>query len=428
MNSKEWKENWDVLSCVESGGQADSKIVVRKGESERTKYFLKILRRQSDIERRKRMHREVEAYRTLLHDGIPKLVESNSEHFANTDYKLYLVTELIDGINLSEKIEKDGSLSVNLAIDLTLSLLDIINYCHQEDCIHRDIKPDNIMISSGRDNAPVLVDFGLSFNKERATNLGTEEGQELGNRFLRLPELGINSSNKRDPRSDLSAVCGILFYALTAQMPVSLLDENTQMPHQRPSAIPLLSSHPINTAHLMQIFDRGFQNHIDLRWSNGYQLYDALRKFKIPAIDMVPIRTSVEMIQDLIKTAETVSMRQSLFYRKTLESGLVAIRQEYDIIISQVSGLVSNLHTGYSIDVANLTARNTLGAVRLDGRGQFIIEYIVSVIGSQIVITCSCDNTSTELLRTNVSQPNYDGVFKESLRLFLAERLSKLLA
>lgn len=194
MTKKTWKESWVNVSTVDSSGsQADSKVVVRKNEDGSRRYFLKILRRQDDEERRKRMHREVGAYETLSHPRLPRLVESNSQHFDDSEYKLYLVTEYVEGPNLSEFVLDKGPLVAEQAIALTLAALEVVNYCHDEECVHRDIKPDNIVLRDGNPESPMLVDFGLSFNTSQQLDLSTELDQELGNRFLRLPELQIDS-------------------------------------------------------------------------------------------------------------------------------------------------------------------------------------------------------------------------------------------
>src|SRR5262245_16171181 len=62
--------------------------------------------------------------------------------------------------------------------------------------------------------------------------------------LLALPELLAKSGNKRDPRSDLPLLCGLLFYALTAEPPVTLLDDQLRHPHQRPPGVTTLARFP----------------------------------------------------------------------------------------------------------------------------------------------------------------------------------------
>jgi serine/threonine protein kinase len=148
MSEINWKQNWIEVPTtkLESGGQGFAKIVKRKGGADDKHYFLKVLKEQQKMERRKRMHREVCAYETLAHPGIPRLIESNSDQFDNTAYDLYLVTDFVPGVTLAQHLNKNGPLQLNDAIAVTLKILSIVEHCHSEQCFHRDIKPDNIIL------------------------------------------------------------------------------------------------------------------------------------------------------------------------------------------------------------------------------------------------------------------------------------------
>jgi eukaryotic-like serine/threonine-protein kinase len=428
VTAQSWKEHWIETSSVESGSQADSKVVKRKDSADATRYFLKILRRQTDSERRKRMHREVGVYETLSHSGIPRLIESNSHRFAESSYSLYLVTEYIEGKNLSNLLKELGPLLVDDALALTLALLDIVTYCHNEDCVHRDIKPDNIMLVNGNVGSPVLVDFGLSFNASQAADLGTEEGQELGNRFLRLPELGIDSPNKRDSRSDLTAVCGVLLYLLTGIMPVWLVDEQSQLPHQRTHILAHLSKLPINVASLLHIFDRGFQLNINSRWQRGEQLFAALSELRASTVKTNAGKSSDDLLSELTQSAAGASMQLAIAHRRTIECGLKSAQDEFSAVVHPLANIVAMSQGGYAIDPTALSGQNTLGATRLDGRGEIQFQFRVKIVGAQLVTTASFGNTTTELLRTDATLPKFDEIYRESLRLLVVMKLHELLA
>lgn len=110
-----------------------------------------------------------------------------------------MVTEFIPGDILSDFIRTEV-MNIFSAVSLTIKLLDTLKYCHQIGIVHRDIKPDNIIIKNNDISTPVLIDFGISFNKvdEYATDL-TPTWQQLGNRFFQLPELGEKVVYKEIP-------------------------------------------------------------------------------------------------------------------------------------------------------------------------------------------------------------------------------------
>jgi len=233
-NSKPWEENWKIIDNIGGGGQGQTYLVEPKNNSfPDNQYVLKKLNKQNDDERRSRMRREVVILETLDCPGIPKLIDSNVELF-KSDTPLYMVTEFIPGDTLSDFIETEV-MNIFSAVSLTIKLLDTLEYCHQIGIVHRDIKPDNIIIKNNDISTPVLIDFGIYFNKvdEYAVDL-TPTWQRLGNRFFQLPELGEKSSLQRDHRSDITQICGILFFTITGKFPLYLLDyENGNKPHQR---------------------------------------------------------------------------------------------------------------------------------------------------------------------------------------------------
>lgn len=120
---------------------------------------------------------------------------SNAERFA-TDEPLFLVTEFILGVTIEDAISNQ-SLSLDTAVQTTLRLLNIVEYCHSQEVVHRDIKPANAIFRNGNPYDPVLLDFGLSFNQENLNESGTDTEEEIGNRFLWLPELRHPGANNR---------------------------------------------------------------------------------------------------------------------------------------------------------------------------------------------------------------------------------------
>src|SRR5436190_22454108 len=96
--ARPWAHKWEELGRIGKGGNATTTRVRSKRDG--SMGALKLLHQDGDPARRRRMHREAEALRTLQHPGIPKLLDSNTAEFESADH-LFMVIELIEGATLA---------------------------------------------------------------------------------------------------------------------------------------------------------------------------------------------------------------------------------------------------------------------------------------------------------------------------------------
>jgi serine/threonine-protein kinase len=274
VDCRRWTDRWFFVCEAGSGSQGTGKVVRLNTSPTGPDYFVKLLNHNGDRERRARFHREASALDSYSHRGIPALVETNAGYFRDEAYKLYLVTNFIPGPTLEEAVNGKSALGLGAAVAMATGLLDILGYLHAQGGGHRDIKPANVILRNADHSDPVLVDFGLVHMVDASAAHATEDGQEIGNRFLRLPELAPGSAMKRDPRSDITFVGGLLLYAITGKNPSVLEDEAGRLPHQREGMRELMTAIPAYKQYpLLRFFDKAFQP----RPSNGSsRLPDAL--------------------------------------------------------------------------------------------------------------------------------------------------------
>lgn len=268
LGKRPWLEHWEpVDEKVSGGGQGFTSKV--RSKSDGRIGCLKRLKNNKDRDRRGRFSREVFALATIDHPNIPKVLEHNADSW-KTDVVLYMVSEFIEGPTLSERVEA-GVLEPNEAVATTVRLLEVVKHLHDRDVVHRDIKPDNIILRRGGGD-PVLVDFGLSYHEE-GSFASDDPDQELGNRFLHLPELQTESSDKRNPISDVTQVCGVLLFMLTGVRPAVLRDGENKAPHQRDAVRSALNEAGLA---LLPIFDIGFQQSTSHRFQSCDELIGRL--------------------------------------------------------------------------------------------------------------------------------------------------------
>lgn len=257
-DDKPWKKNWRHIENIGGGGQGTtSKVQCKKSG---TFGCLKLLNNNRSVGRRGRFRREVTALETVSHGAIPRVLDHNTDEYKE-EIRLFVVTEYVPGDTLSSFRNKN-ELTVENCIELTVALLDVLIAAHDAELVHRDIKPDNILVREASSYDLVLVDFGLSYVPTTSFVTPNSE-QQLGNRFLNLPELQTLSSDKRSPVSDVTQVCGILYFLISGLPPETLRDGDALAPHQRPNFKQKYSDH---NAALLSVFDRGFRPTVAERW------------------------------------------------------------------------------------------------------------------------------------------------------------------
>ncbi|MFO5912134.1 protein kinase domain-containing protein [Pseudomonas aeruginosa] len=306
VKANSWTDRWTLVKQgVGSGGQGVGHRATRNGQDA----FIKVISGVSR-ERRARFLNEAEAYAQLAIDHIPRLIESNARHFLDKSVELYIATEFVEGETLRLWRSRHQKLTLEQAISITLLLLDTVEQTHQAGVIHRDIKPENIIMPLEEEGSPVLVDFGIAYNQnDRKDKSLTQVNDQLGNRFLTLPELIGASKDKRSAVSDVTALAGILFYLLTRRNPVQLKDNFLRMPHQRDDIRPYL----INFEHsgIQGFFDKAFAHASSERYQCAKDMRAALHHVLARASRTEPL-TPRERIRELIGNHSDKTHREKL--------------------------------------------------------------------------------------------------------------------
>lgn len=131
----------------------------------------------------------------------------------------YLVVDFVEGESLTDRVKRQGPLPENEVWALAEQLLEALDYYHSLGGVHRDIKPQNIILS--KDGSATLVDFGLPDlwdPRDRRTWAATEV---MGTVEYAAPEVAGLQSGAPDARSDIYSVGAVLYYAVTGETPPS---------------------------------------------------------------------------------------------------------------------------------------------------------------------------------------------------------------
>ncbi len=129
----------------------------------------------------------------------------------------YLVMDYVEGQSLAERIRQDGALPESQALTWAEELLDALAYCHSEGILHRDIKPQNVVIRP--DGHAVLVDFGLVKLWDPKDPKTKTAMRGMGTPEYAPPEQYEMDVGHTDPRSDIYSLGATLYHALTGEAP-----------------------------------------------------------------------------------------------------------------------------------------------------------------------------------------------------------------
>lgn len=199
--------HYEILEQIGKGGMS----VVYKARDSRLKRIvaIKALRPESlrDKEARERFKREAIAASKLNHPNITTI-----HQIEEVDNSLYIVMEYISGKTLGEQLD-EGPIEITTALDIAINAAQGLAEAHQNKIIHRDIKPDNILLSNK--GQVKVMDFGLA--KEWDKSSVTPEGFSMGTVDYMSPEQA--QSTKVDARSDIFSFGVLLYELFTGETP-----------------------------------------------------------------------------------------------------------------------------------------------------------------------------------------------------------------
>ena len=262
-------DRYEILEIIGSGGMA----VVYKAMCHRLNRHVavKILRDElaEDEEFRHRFQTEAQAVAMLSHPNIVSVYDvSHSEDVE------YIVMELIEGVTLMQYMKKKGALGWKEALHFAVQISKALEHAHEKGIVHRDIKPQNIMIL--KDGTIKVADFGIAALESAQEK---KSDQTVGSVHYIAPEQA--RGEQPDPRSDIYSLGVVMYEMLTGKMPYDGdTAEQVARKHIVGNAVPPQELNPDIPEELAEITLKAMSADIETRYQTASELLGDLEEFR----------------------------------------------------------------------------------------------------------------------------------------------------
>ena len=259
-------DRYEIIEKVGSGGMAD----VYKAKCHRLNRFvaIKILKAEYSEDKNfvEKFRGEAQSAAGLSHPNIVNVYDVGDD-----DGLHYIVMELVEGITLKSFIERKGKLELKEVLGISIQIAQGMEAAHSNHIIHRDIKPQNIIIS--REGKVKVTDFGIA----KAATSNTITSNAMGSVHYISPEQARGGYS--DDKSDIYSLGITMYEMLSGRVPFT--GDNTisvALLHIQGEAIPLRELDPAIPVSIDKIVQKCMQKKPERRYSNVTELIKDLRR------------------------------------------------------------------------------------------------------------------------------------------------------
>lgn len=272
-------EKYEVIRSLGEG--ASGTVYLVKHRDLGVQYALKLLNSGNLNHERfiERFRREAELLLKFSHPGVTQVRD-----FGRTSSgQYYMAMDFCDGVHLKDLLEQHGALTQADAVDIIAQLLDVLAAAHDLGIIHRDVKPENIMLEFGArgEKRVRVLDFGVAKLRETAEEnedvQRTLEGVTIGTPQYMSPEQAAGDADL-DHRVDLYSTAVVLYELLEGRAPfLGATVVQTLILHlTRPP--PAFTVEPPIDAALQEVVFKGLAKDRNARFQTAVEFRDALQK------------------------------------------------------------------------------------------------------------------------------------------------------
>lgn len=307
-------DRYEIIELIGSGGMAN----VYKALCHRLNRYdaVKIMRDETaaNTELRRRFRAESQAVAMLSHPNIVSVYD-----VSHSDDVEYIVMELIDGITLKQYLQKKSVLDPSEVLDFTIQTAKALEHAHSKGIIHRDIKPQNIMLL--KDGMIKVADFGIA---SLENTIEENNGETVGSVHYIAPEQARGEAP--DARSDIYSLGIVMYEMLTGKLPyVGNSDVEVAVKHMNTDPVTPRDIVPSIPEELERICLKAMNSNIDERYQSASEMLANLEEYKSQSLAAHVLEDSEAVLIDSEEPPRRRAKRSRRSKKIALSSGILAV-------------------------------------------------------------------------------------------------------
>ena len=310
-------DRYEILELIGTGGMAN----VYKALCHRLNRYdaVKIMRDDTAADEcfRKRFRTESQAVAMLSHPNIVSVYDVS--HNENIEY---IVMELVDGITLKQYMKEHGALPTDEVLNFSIQIAKALAHAHSKGIIHRDIKPQNVMLL--KDGLIKVADFGIAALQndiEESTN------ETVGSVHYIAPEQARGAA--ADARSDIYSLGIVMYEMMTGRLPyVGKSDVEVAVKHMNTEAVPPRTIVPGIPEELERICLKAMATDITDRYQSAGELLSDLEQFRKQLAEVSALKADVSsqsIETENIEVEDAGRRKRKKKSKFALGSGVIAV-------------------------------------------------------------------------------------------------------
>ena len=307
---------------------------------------MKILRDDmaADAEFRSRFQAEAQAVAMLSHPNIVSVYDVSRQPDVD-----YIVMELIEGITLKQYMKSKGQLDCKESVHFAVQVARALSHAHSKGIVHRDIKPQNIMINM--DGSSKVADFGIAYLE--STQAAETGGTAIGSVHYISPEQA--RGQQTDARSDLYSLGVVMYEMLTGQLPYTgTTAKSIALQHVSSTPIPPRDLDASIPPELEEITLRAMEADRHLRYQTADEMLADLEKYRLSQVQSAALDEEAEKAlvpKDVEPIGRSGELSRESYARRRRRANKVSLLSGLFLVIVAILGVFSFLWNYWLADI-----------------------------------------------------------------------------